>query len=166
MTDEKEKLIYLNLGCGNNYRENWCNVDFVDRGQKVDVWHDLNTFPLPWDDNSVTLIAAEHVIEHVQNIIQLFKELHRILKPGGILYIRVPEFPCAASVADFTHVHYFVPATFGHIVNPNAGFDTSGVRGDWTMRYIESLKHDRPDADRGNLGSYFTELEVELEAVK
>ena len=45
----------LNLGCGKDYIDDWVNVDFYD-DSKCDVTHDLEAFPWPWENDSVSEI--------------------------------------------------------------------------------------------------------------
>lgn len=169
MDCEKDK-IYLNLGCGDDIRNGWVNLDLPDNPD-ADVNVDLEEAKLPFKDNSVLLIEASHVLEHIHNYIPLMKELHRVLVLGGILHIRVPEFPCAASIADPTHVRYFTPQSFEYLAEHHMGYDTSGLRGLFELRFIESLPHDRGSMDRAHVIAgeryvwqrYFTEVEVELE---
>ena len=47
----------LNLGCGKDYIDDWVNVDFYD-DSKCDEVHDLEEFPWPWDDDSVSEIGS------------------------------------------------------------------------------------------------------------
>jgi predicted SAM-dependent methyltransferase len=49
---------------------------------------------LPFDDNSVDLIYASHVLEHVpwQKTGDALAEAYRILKPGGSIEVWVPDF--------------------------------------------------------------------------
>ena len=49
----------LNLGCGKDYIDGWVNVDFYD-DSKCDVTHDLEEFPWPWEDDSVSEIRIIH----------------------------------------------------------------------------------------------------------
>lgn len=139
----------------------WVNHDREAR-KGVDVAHDLERTPLPWADGEFDLILASHVLEHVVNYLPLLRDLHRILKPGGILVVKVPEFPCRAAVADPTHVRYFVPESFFHLCDHNMGFDTGGLKGLFDLAFLESVRHDRPSIDRGQVGSYFTEIHAEL----
>lgn len=51
-------------------------------------------FPLAYDDNSVDVIRASHVLEHFPHgqIADVLKDWVRALKPGGVLRIAVPDF--------------------------------------------------------------------------
>ncbi len=54
--------------------------------------HDLSK-GIPFEDNSSDVAYHSHVLEHIdREIAPLFiKEIHRVLKPGGILRIAVPD---------------------------------------------------------------------------
>lgn len=59
----------------------------------VDTYHpDIvgDVHAMPFDDNSVDAIICLAVLEHVENPIQAYKEMHRVLKPGGHTLIYVP----------------------------------------------------------------------------
>ncbi len=81
----------LNLGCGEDKKEGYVNLDFHDH-VKPDVVHNLNDLPYPFPDNSFELIEAFHILEHLDRPFSVMQELHRILKPGGTLHIKVPHF--------------------------------------------------------------------------
>ena len=52
------------------------------------------------DDNSVSLIYASHVLEHFGRHAYkaVLEEWFRVLKPGGILRLSVPDFSACAAV--------------------------------------------------------------------
>lgn len=102
----------LNLGCGNNYREGWTNLDKYPAFH-ADVYHDLEEL-LPFPSGSCSEISASHIFEHVYNFIPLMNECHRILCPAGLLNIRVPWFSGNWGVGDPSHVRYFNHLTFNH----------------------------------------------------
>jgi len=102
----------LNLGCGNDYKEGWVNVDFSDKdvyGQKIkiDVKHDLNKFPYPFKDSEFDEVLMKHVLEHLDDIGKSLKELVRITKKGGRIRIMVPHFTFYGAFRDPTHKHFF-----------------------------------------------------------
>jgi len=52
----------LNLGCGEDYKEGYINLDILDN-EFVDVIHDLNKFPYPFKDDEFGEIYIHHVLE-------------------------------------------------------------------------------------------------------
>lgn len=108
----------VNLGCGQFYKEGYVNVDF-DPKAKVDIKHNLDLFPYPFEDNSVDELTADHVLEHLTNPFATMEEIHRILKPGGKLIIRVPHSSRGFTHADhkrgfdITFPFYFDPTFLG-----------------------------------------------------
>jgi len=81
----------LNLGCGQFRKEGYINLD-ISLLSKADVICDLEKFPYPFNDSTFDLIEADHLLEHLSNPFQVMSEINRILKPGGMIYIRVPHF--------------------------------------------------------------------------
>lgn len=88
--------IILDLGCGWNKlipprKEDIVHgVDHVSN-DVVDVKCDLNE-RLPFDDNSVDAVFSQHCVEHLRDKDRVFSEIHRVLKPGGIAFLKVPHF--------------------------------------------------------------------------
>jgi len=46
---------------------------------------------LPFHDHSLDYVASSHVLEHVANPVAAFAEWYRVLKPGGLIYLVVPD---------------------------------------------------------------------------
>jgi predicted SAM-dependent methyltransferase len=85
--------LYLNLGSGPRglVSPHWINVDgYPD----VNVHHlvDLSR-PLPLEDGTIDGIFSEHVQEHfsLEDGIEMLRECHRILVPGGWLRLITPD---------------------------------------------------------------------------
>lgn len=57
---------------------------------------DLQTISLK--DNLVDLVISRSVLEHVENPIEAYREIHRILKPGGHFIFLTPNFYDYASI--------------------------------------------------------------------
>lgn len=85
--------VKVHLGPGQkNYIDGWINLDANFLTAKLDVWADLNS-PLPFKDETVDAFYSHHVIEHMLDpaISALFSEMHRCLKPGGVIRVGGPN---------------------------------------------------------------------------
>ncbi len=91
MSLQKRNKKYLNLGCGGRFHSEWTNVDFYSTGIGV-IAHDL-TKSLPFPDNSYDAVYHSHVLEHFPKKVAptFLRECCRILKPGGIIRVVVPD---------------------------------------------------------------------------
>jgi len=107
---EKHEPLRLHLGCGEFIKPGWINID-ISPLPGVDLVHDLNKTPLPFDDESVQEIIADDLLEHV-DYPALLKDCHRMLKPGGVMHIHVPHFTSSNNAVDPTHRHQFSVKTF------------------------------------------------------
>jgi len=88
--------IKVHLGPGQkNYLPGWINVDANLISAKIDVWADLRN-PLPFHDGSVSALYSHHVIEHLPDLYAHFREVARVLKPGGVFRIGGPNGDNAA----------------------------------------------------------------------
>ena len=113
------KMKKLHLGCGHRYFEGFTNVDISDKdiyGEqiKVDIKHDLNKFPYPFKDQEFDFVVIEHVLEHLDSLEKVIKELIRITKKTGKVKIVVPYFSHYASFRDPSHKHRFSLDTLGY----------------------------------------------------
>ena len=86
---KKDEELKIDLACGQNKKDGFIGVDIAP-GDGVDLVHDLNKYPWPFKDNSVTAINISHYIEHVPDLIKFMNELHRIMKVGGTCEIVAP----------------------------------------------------------------------------
>ncbi|MGH9683811.1 MAG: class I SAM-dependent methyltransferase [Candidatus Acidiferrales bacterium] len=118
MTNAKG-LLRLNLGCGLQTADGWINVDgswnarlakhprlrrllaslhLMAKDKSEIPWsskifiHDIRE-PLPFPDGSASAVYASHVLEHlyVEEGRNLIKESFRVLAPGGVLRVVVPD---------------------------------------------------------------------------
>lgn len=96
--------LVLNLGCGKRRIPGSIGVDRVALEGFVDVVHDLEQVPYPFASDSADEIHLYYVLEHLHEPLRIMEELHRIMKPGAKLYIKVPHFSSAYSYIDITHV--------------------------------------------------------------
>lgn len=103
------KSTKLEIGCGEKrpWREDFVGLDrFPLDG--VDFVFDLDSQePLPFEDNSFSLIYASHTLEHVRDLLPVMQELWRIAKPGGQLCILAPYDHTALNAANPYHHQAF-----------------------------------------------------------
>lgn len=76
----------LNLGCNDDVREGYRNVDVCEPCDEV---ADLSK-PWPWLTSSVDEILANDVFEHLPDKVHTMNEAHRVLCNGGLLILAVP----------------------------------------------------------------------------
>ena len=93
---KKKKLEFnqplrLDLACGSNKQPGFTGVDVRDV-EGVDIVHDLEKFPWPFEDESVGLAIASHYIEHLKPWLSIafMDEVWRILIPGGTFCASTP----------------------------------------------------------------------------
>lgn len=74
----------VHIGHGGHLIDGWENYE----RDEVDIMQ-----PLPWEDSSIDRIMLEHVLEHVPHPhgFCFLREAHRVLAPGGILRVIVPD---------------------------------------------------------------------------
>ncbi|MDO8460021.1 MAG: methyltransferase domain-containing protein [Nanoarchaeota archaeon] len=101
----------LNLGCGNDIRRGYLNLDF-ESFSGVDMVHDLNKFPYPFPDNSFKEIIMQNILEHLSNPYKVMLEIHRISSPGARVFIRTPHFSSNNAWGDLQHTRGFNTDTF------------------------------------------------------
>jgi SAM-dependent methyltransferase len=118
----------LDVGCGVNKYPGAIGIDRIP-GTAADVLCDLDFFPWPLRDASFDQVRAVHVIEHVADVIRTMEEFHRLLRPGGVLYIATPHYTDFSSFCDPTHRWHLNSFSLRYFGADNAGFGYySGVR--------------------------------------
>ncbi len=85
------KKRFLNLGCGPAFHPEWVNVDFSDQGGAV-VAYNLR-LGIPFADNTFEVVYHSHVLEHFNKdeAEYFIEECFRVLRPGGLLRVVVPD---------------------------------------------------------------------------
>jgi SAM-dependent methyltransferase len=118
----------LNLGCGTVAQPGCVNVDIVDY-PGVDVVHDLDVTPWPFPDNQFAQVYAKHVFEHLRYPVAFMQQAHRVLSPGGLLHIEVPDWQSKNAYTDPTHVRFCTDETWDYWT---VG---TGFHGKWNALY-------------------------------
>jgi len=87
----QNKLNYLNLGCGNKFHKDWINVDMASNSPEVIAANLIKGIPFP--DNTFDVVYHSQVLEHFpkDKAPGFIKECFRVLKPGGIIRVVVPD---------------------------------------------------------------------------
>jgi len=100
----------LNLGAGNRIDPQAVNHDLTKHRPEIAVAWDLNVFPWPWQADEFDVINAWAVLEHLSaDRLAIFNELWRILKPGGLLALKLPAWNSERAHEDLTHYWYVTP---------------------------------------------------------
>ena len=87
---------------------------------------------LPFKDNSIEVITAFEIVEHLHNFLKFFEETYRILKPGAQMFITTPNFlnikhrvqMMRGHLPHFRPNYHISPFTFNNLLHflENAGF--------------------------------------------
>jgi SAM-dependent methyltransferase len=139
----------LNLGCGSCFHEDWVNVDYAPRGEGV-IRHNL-IHPLAFADGSFTVVYHSHVLEHFPHAFApvFLTECHRLLSPGGILRIAVPDLEMIARL--------YLKNLDGAL----AGDSQAALRYDWML--LELLDQLVRERGGGEVGDYWRQVPIPAE---
>jgi len=108
----------LNIGCGREYRRGWVNTD-ISRDTKADAYFDVGTETIPASDESVSEILISGVLEQIaknEHLIHAMNECHRVLKPGSIMTVIVPNARYAIAHQDPMDIRKFTKETFSYFL--------------------------------------------------
>lgn len=126
-------LLCLDLGGRFNCPKGYKSVDLLDADYIIDLnkdWTGYKNHPKGFEgteglhvedspytstsiiSNSVGVIRAYHVLEHLNDPIHFFNEAYRVLAPGGFLLIEVPSARDYHAFADPTHKSFWTELNF------------------------------------------------------
>jgi ubiquinone/menaquinone biosynthesis C-methylase UbiE/uncharacterized protein YbaR (Trm112 family) len=101
----------LDLGCGDGANARWL-VHFTERlegcdynllrlkrcrnllGNKIQLCL-ADVHELPYPDDAFDVVFFNHVLEHIRDDIAALRSVRRVLRPGGLLVLGVPNAGCA-----------------------------------------------------------------------
>lgn len=105
----------LELGSGVHPTPGAIHHDRIKHADYIDLAFDLDVLPWPISDEAHDKIIALDVMEHLRLDINIWlNECWRILKPGGLLILRLPAYNNPVSWRDPTHRRVFHPETFDY----------------------------------------------------
>ena len=139
----------LNLGCGKRYLPGCTNIDFVSHGKGV-VSHNLLK-GIPFADNTFDIVYHSHFLEHLSRSDALFltRECYRVLKPGGIIRIVVPDLENIVR----EYIHWLDSALHGE--------ELAAANYDWIM--LEMYDQCVRSCGGGEMGRFLTQSFIENE---
>lgn len=153
----------LNLGCSDRVIPGFIGVDIAPPAEQI---VDLSG-PWPWEDSSVDEILAYDVIEHLRDKRHTMNELWRVLKPGALARIQVPDSSEGDGAdCDPTHVTRWNRSSFEYVELSTSererfrGSEYYNVRADFRVVSMDRTKHAR------RRGAYVMEIQVVLECLK
>jgi predicted SAM-dependent methyltransferase len=98
--DAIENRRFYNIGAGSFRHPAWTNVDhpssWYEDAQATNLdlkWDALANEPLPIESGTAEVLYTSHTIEHITDAAanNLFREARRVLKPGGIFRLTMPD---------------------------------------------------------------------------
>lgn len=105
----------LNLGSGAMVMPGFVNVDSYP-GRGIDVVHDLDEHPWPFEDGDATEVVALDVYEHVNDPLGFMGEVWRVTRPGSVVRIRTTHWQTENSYTDPTHKRFLTERSFDYWV--------------------------------------------------
>lgn len=127
-------MVSIEIGGGHLVQAGWTNLDPVNG---VGEWkRPAQQVPWPAGDGTVEAIRAAHVMEHIPAgapRIAVMNEAHRVLRPGGVFEVRVPNALSGTwhAFADPTHVSFWCVESFHYFDGLFAANADYGIR-PWT----------------------------------
>ena len=104
----------IDVGCGKNKIEPGSLGLDQTLDSSADVICNLDQLPWPLQDNSASRIYLSHVLEHLNDLMGVMKEVYRISQPRAKIHIITPHFSSHNSFSDPTHRHHLAAQSFHH----------------------------------------------------
>jgi len=111
----------LDVGCGLRKAPGAIGID-RNPASAADLLCDLDRLPYPFADGSFDRLRAVHVIEHVSDVIRTMEEFHRLLRPGGRVFLVTPHYTDFSSFCDPTHRWHLNSFSFRYFGEDHGGF--------------------------------------------
>lgn len=146
----------IDVGCGGNkIHPDAIGVDIIPKGKKgffgsqqkiisqADIQSsgdNLNMFK----DGELDYVVASHNLEHYKDLVKTLIEWKRVLKPGGVLGVILPDDTKINTIKlDPTHKHVFIPESFKNLVEIVGGFEIIRLEEcikDWSFLCVAKKK--------------------------
>lgn len=106
-------MLKLDVGCGPHKRPGYVGMDILEL-PGVDILHDMNVTPWPFEPDSVSEVIFDDVLEHSKNFLGILAELYRICHHQAIIKVSAPHFSSDSMYTDPTHTTFFSSRTFDY----------------------------------------------------
>ena len=96
---------------------------FIDVGlwSEAKIITNLDDYPLPFEDNSISEIYCSHTLEHLHKPLDFLGECYRIMKKGAIMTIRVPHVSALKGCfGNMEHKHFYHEHAISTVTNSNS----------------------------------------------
>ncbi len=103
------------------------------------------------------LICMSHSIEYITDITRLMKQVKRLIKPDGLLFVQTPDIsknPCSILLGD--QFYYYTSNILKNILGYH-GFEFSSIDNEWFPREMIGIARLAPHR---NFGGYLEDLEI------
>jgi len=89
----------------------------IDLRAGADIRYDLNK-DIPAKDNSIGIVRAYDILEHLADPVQIMNEIFRVLAPGGWLMASIPSTDGRGAFQDPSHVSFWNENSAWYYTNP------------------------------------------------
>jgi predicted SAM-dependent methyltransferase len=139
----EQKMKMLNIGCGSIFHPAWINLDITSSSPYIRP-HDIR-WGLPFANAEIDVCYGSHVLEHLtpDQAQKMLADCSRVLKPGGILRIVVPDLESIA--------RNYLEA----LDQARAGVSVAEPNYNWMM--LELLDQSVRNGSGGEIGNYLRE---------
>lgn len=119
VVDKGEKLLHVDLACGQRKKEGFKGVD-RSKTDAADYVHDLMVYPWPFKDGEVYEFNCSHYVEHIPIMLadgsyglnRFMEEVWRCLMLKGTISIQAPYYMSQECWQDPTHCRAITDRTF------------------------------------------------------
>ena len=132
MFERRQHIDILEVGCFKGLLVGWLHENFprppydwdyvgVDIVEPFDRRRDyphyvMNAEALEFPPESFDLVIMIEVLEHVVDYVKALREVHRVLRRGGAVFIQSVRADSPAALADETHFHVLHPKTLSRLL--------------------------------------------------
>ena len=132
MFSKKEHLDILEVGCYKGFLVGWLHENFPKPKYSWDYWGVdivepddrrkdyphliMNAEVLEFPPNRFDVVIMIEVLEHIVDYVRSLREIHRVLKPGGGVFIQSVICNDRTALLDPTHYHVLHPVTLSRLM--------------------------------------------------